>query len=406
MKLTKIIIGILCATVLSTCYFYGVHKGLNSRITVGFELDAASISIALSRLWYRLYEGYVGYRDVYNALFHVLVPDSNPNNPLNFHLLSEPQAIQQGFDYVKSLVPAHPPRFHFFPHNILSADFISVNMEDHGLADFYTLAFLLFGVQPTAMYSLYFLLMGFSVVLFISEYRHQLFPMILIGLMVSTFSIFFFSSLFNTPMLPSVNSNRFMSTLGFIPIAHALCIYFKPLQTLNRIQLYRLLAQALLFAFALSIRSSAQWQLIALIVFTLMIAMPVYWPYRKRFFELDRLRQLKHPVLMATLVFTMIVSGYQAIQGMMLNPVYHTDCSPPYHGIWHSAYLGLAVHPDWMKLNMQNPITASIDDGNSWRMFEKYMKERGLDPVCHITGGVYAGLAGTSHASGMVSFYR
>lgn len=372
-------ISAFCATILFTCYFYGIHLGLNTRVTAGVELDANSISIALSRLWFHLHEGYVGYQKVYAALFQVLVPDLNPNNVNNFYLLSDPHALQAALDNVRSIVPGQLPHY-----SVLSPEFVSIMMEDLGLADYYTLAFIVFGVHAASMYKLYFALLALSVGLFIIEYRKQFFPMLLLGLILSIFPVFFFSDLFNF-LMPSVNANRFLSTLGFIPITYALCIYFKPEIPLNRMQIMRLICQGLLFAFALSIRRSAQWQLMGLVVVTSYIAFKVYWPYRHSLWQLERLRLLKHPMLAATLIFLAIVTSYQSIQGSMMNPIYHTDTSPAGHAFWHSAYVGLAIHPDWTKVNPSITAATDINDGIALIPFERYMRQRGLNPLSDIT---------------------
>ena len=374
----------LCFMLLAIAYTYGIHKGLNTRITAGFEVDAANMGVALSRIWFGLFEGYVGYREVYNTLFRVLVPDFNPNNPENFYLLSSPQAIQHALDAVKAINPLTLPAF-----SVLTPEFISINMEDHGLADFYTIAFLLFGARPTSMYNLYFLLMLTSVLLFIFEYRQHLFPLILLCLMLASFQIFFFSPLFNPVTFPSVNSNRFISTLGFIPIAHIICMYFNGINKLRRPQVLRLIAQSMLFTFALTIRSSAQWQLITVIIYVIPVALIILWPQRKSLFNLHNLRLLTHPILASALILFSTSWIYLSIQNMALNPVYTTDCSPPQHGFWHSAFLGLSVHPQFSQFN---PNAAGISDANGWKAFEKYMHGKGLDPVCHIHNGYAYGL--------------
>lgn len=390
-------IFLFCFIILAVCYKYGVHLGLNARITAGFELDGASISIALSRLWFHLHEGYVGYQAVYMALFQILVP-TNPNDSTNFFLLSDPHAIQSAFDNVRKILPSTLPHYSF-----LSQGFIPILIEDVGLADFYTLSFLLFGVHPTSMYNLYFLLFACSILLFIIEYRRQFVPMMLLALIVSFFPVFFFSDLFSTSM-PSINSNRFLSTLGFIPIAYGLFMYFKPEEKLNRMQIARIICQALLFAFVLSIRRTAQWQLIALVLFSLGVAVKLYWPYRHSLFQLERLLLLQRPILASTLMFVFIVFSYQTLQEKMMNPIYQTDAYHNGHAVWHSAYQGLSIHSDWVKVNPS--AVGDSGDGIGFNFFMRYMKERGLNYVSPMSNTYVFGLYELVLKQRFLSFVR
>lgn len=376
------VISLFCFAVIMVCYTYGVQRGLNTRMTAGVLLDASSITVALSRLWFHLHEGYVGYQAVYDALIKVLAPDGLSNNPDNFALLRDPTAIQHAFDNVRKIIPGSLPSY-----SVLSPEFKIILMEDLGLSDFYTMAFMLFGVHPDSMYKLYFLIFSISALLFLVEYRKQFIPLLLMAAVIAVLPIFFFSDLFNISM-PSVNSNRFLSTLGFIPITYILCLYFKSEKSLGRMQVIRLITMALILAFALSIRRSAQWQLIALTTFTLMVALKHYWPYRRHLMQLERLRLLKTPLLAGTLILILVVSGYQAIQRSMMNPIYKTDYAAEGHAVWHSSYIGLSLHPDWVKLNPG--ITANIDNSDmiAFGVSVHYLEERGVGFLAPLTGGL------------------
>lgn len=366
---------LVCFFVVIVCYFFGVHQGLNTRITAGAYLDFTNMSIALSRIWFHLHEGYIGYRQVFNAISDVFLPDHDFNNFANFYRLNDPAFLQRAFDAVKH-IPGHLAHY-----SIFSSEFVSVNMEDLGLADFYTLAFMIFGVLPTAMYNFYFLIFSISILLFLSAYKRHLLPLMLLAIVISIFPIFFFSNFFSIS-LPSVNANRFMSSLGFVPILHVVCMMFRT-EKLDKKQIVFLICQGLIFAFAVSIRRTASWQLIALLMLAGFVAFKIFWPYRKKFFKLEHLRLLQQPFLASTLIFVITVSSYQALQNKMLNPIYNTDCAPNGHAIWHSAFLGLQMHPDWPKYLKAGD--TAFGDGAAFSTFENYMKKYGLNYICPMT---------------------
>ena len=388
------ILLVFCFLVLGVCYMQGVSKGLNTRITLGFQDDGTSISIALSRLQFHFWHGYLGYRQIYDTLSHVLVPDNNQENPNEWAFLSNSHMIQQAFNNAKHVASNTLPAYSMF-----SPSFVSINTNGIGLADFYTLAFFLFGAHSTAMYNTYFFLMALSLILFFVEYRSQVFPLLLISLIVGTFPIFFFSSFFSTPIIPSVDSFRFIATLAFIPMTHVLCLYFQQENKWTYMQVFRLICQSLFFAFVLSIRASIEWQVIALVLLALTIFIRLCWPYRNRLFELERLRLLKTPILMSTLVFLLAVFSYQKIQSMLLDPIYDTACVGDHHLVWHVAYLGFQQSPGWIKIDPMlktHPALRSImGDGDAWQAFVDYMPTHGgINPICGITGELMYGFDG------------
>jgi hypothetical protein len=135
--------------------------------------------------------------------------------------------------------------------------------------------------------------------------------------------------------LPSISAYRAVSALAIIPVSHLiLCIWSRaPLRSLAGLTG---LAQVALFIFVMWSRSSAQWGLMAVLVATALFGLKRWaWSYP------NRLTVWPILALMAG------VLGLSLYSTNALNPAYFTDELLPNHFTWHSAYLGLAVHPKW-----------------------------------------------------------
>lgn len=226
----KVIFALMLLSVgsIGASYERGVRLGLDTRITWGIANDAYCMTVAFSRLLFGFHEGYIGYNAITVKLAEILSP-SSLNPPDTLALLHSPVAIQTAFDAVQKIDPATLPVY----KTAKDGNFRNIWADDIGYADFYTLAFAIFGYHPNAMYQCFFLIMGLSILIFIKTYRRQIAPMASLALACCTFSVFMFSDIFTAPpfgttlmpslataLMPSVNANRFMSTLGFIPILH------------------------------------------------------------------------------------------------------------------------------------------------------------------------------------------
>ena len=250
LKKLGLLISVISLLFIALSYALGVNQGLNTRITYGFQHDAWSMSVAISRLVYSLHEGYIGYREVDRVAAEILAPDG-VHNVTSIPFLSDrdsiEEAINAGISIDPSSLPVFTPSLDGF-HTLLA--------EDVGLADFYTLAFAFFGFEADAMYNFFFLVFALSAIVFIAEYLRRPGALATLLLLCATFSMFFFSSIFENPLMPSVNANRFMSVLSFIPLLHVLW-QLKSVGSISRKTLALLIVQGLIFAFAVSIRRTS-----------------------------------------------------------------------------------------------------------------------------------------------------
>jgi len=374
-----LILAVAALMCIGLCYTQGVRKGLDTRITYAFEHDAWSMSVGLSRLLFGLHEGYIGYKKVVDTTSSVLSPNGT-HNPSSIHYLHDRSAIQQALDNVRQINPETLPPF----NDGEARNFVSIYGEDVGLADFYTLAFAIFGLKADAMYKLYFLIFLLSAVLFVAEHRKLPVALFTLLAVCGTFTVFFFSTFFNSPLLPSVNANRFATSLLVIPLLHVLWRVSSK-EKIGLRSAILLMLQALLFAFSVSIRKTGQAQLLLLFITMGVATRDIWWPQAHRF-SLTALRSLIiYPPVASGLIFIGVYTSYGIIQHTQLNKLYFSDCSLPNHMTWHSLFLGLSKHPDWETYNtMSTPGTKG--DNIAWSAFEKYMKDRNEEYTCPQTG--------------------
>ena len=213
--------------------------------------------------------------------------------------------------------------------------------DDIGFVNYVKLSFDLFGHNVQGFYYLYFILLFLSIVLFAAEFSDNL-PAITI--LLCTMLGFFaeINSTIFTPFMPSVFGLRHSSTLAIIPIWH---VAF--LTLLNRrfslLRVCKLLPQLALIAFAASIRRSADWGVIFLILLTVVLLVEQSLRLRKQ----QRRLNFKAGLLMSWPTLILLTSNivYSVYINSQLHIVYFTDDVQAYHGLWDAAYQGFALSP-------------------------------------------------------------
>src|ERR1700730_3424998 len=134
--------------------------------------------------------------------------------------------------------------------------------EDLGYADFYNIAFRLFGFSAFSTHWLYVSIISTSFILFtITFFRENL---AIASLTLGVSALFLESSSIFSELMPSFAANRFLSTLALIPLLHLIHTILR-VGPLRWAEIGVLIGQILIVSFAISARSSAQWCLFALV---------------------------------------------------------------------------------------------------------------------------------------------
>jgi hypothetical protein len=345
-------------------------------MTWGPQHDVWSAAIALSQIKFGL-SGGLAYKEVEQAITNEVTTTKNIWDILDGGtqaLLRDPSAITRGLKNAAALrkdqiaVPA------------TKDGYITDWCEDLGYADFYNLAFRLFGVNAYSTHFLYVAILLLSVLLFQARFIRDNLPMATLTLSITALLLISSSAFFNGSV-PSFAANRFLSTLGLVPLLHLVHAALRR-RAWTAAELGVVVAQAAILAFVLAARGSTMWCLLAFAFIIIATAC----------FRLRHLRWRQPPVgslsaawqfagrsvarlgiTGAVVVAVVVVVGL--VRNAQIDERYFRDDNFPHHLLWHSAYLGLTYNPEWPKYK---PFADVPDYGDAagFTVFVHRMQER------------------------------
>ena len=327
------VVSLICA------YQIGSLKGMAGVVPDAVDTQNRAIALSISRDIYG-FKGYIGHREVLNALIdsgmtQLTVPLSNqkriyPDNVRDGALMDS--AIEAALS-LGSL-----PAGSFNDRTLICGEY-----DDLGLTDYYSLAFKTFGYNIAAPFRFYFLLLGLSALLFAFSFRHSKMSMVFLSTWSFALALVISSVYFDEIGLATVHNQRFLSTLAFLPFVH-IALEISANRAISRWNLFSLILQTILLFFAWTIRQSVNWAIISIF---LIIGIAAYqrknsWWYQPNFREKLKFF-LKWPITIFCVIFILVTS----LRPIFYDRVYKLEDVLPHRMAWHSAFLGLAVHPQW-----------------------------------------------------------
>lgn len=374
-RLTNVVWGAVLICFMAIGSFSTARIGA---MTWGPQHDVWSATIAISQINFGL-SGKLGYREIGQAIVNEVTSSKNVWSVFDDQtraLLGDPAVVTRGLRagaaVAKSDIASPTSKF----------DYVADWCEDLGYADFYNLAFRLFGVSAFSTHWLYFSILVLTFILFVLVFIQDDLAIATVSLAITALFISSCSSIFSE-LLPSFAANRFLSTLVIVPLLFAIfsAIQHRPLTPL---QVAALITQALIVAFAMAARSSAQWFIVAFIVATATVIVirkrrngdgpKSGHGLRGRTAELTQIPYFQRLAITVG-VFLLVGVAYSATRNAQFDERYFWEENLPHHLFWHSAYLGLVVHPEWP----QNRPYADQTGGDTvgFRLFEHRMTEQG-----------------------------
>ncbi len=251
-----------CVVAVTLClfnaYILGKAEGLDAKLNYGAGNDVFAISIAISESLYGFNRGYVGRPEVEKAIKDILLPDDATEQQA---LAGNGAAIEAALQAATALDPST-----FQPYKSTRAPFVIMPAEDTGLVDFYKLSFFLFGYHADSTYHCFFLLLSISCLLFLMQARGQPCFLVLLVVVLFSFNLLFYSDVFTGRAdAPSVTSNRNLGILSIIATMH-LMLFSRMQNRYARVSGWLMwITQAALLIFLMTVRSSTQWQWIAVL---------------------------------------------------------------------------------------------------------------------------------------------
>jgi hypothetical protein len=320
------------------------------------------MAIAISDLVYHLNQGYVAYAVLEqwcNDRFGGKVPTERLHNAAYIN-----SAFRDAISMDQIATWSPTARDDFRP--ILHRQIVPESAEDLGRVDYYKLAFTLFGFRIEAATYLFFSFLLLSSLLLWAGFSRNFLALALLNAYLVAINLVVQSDLF-TPNLPSISAYRGFSALAIVPAIHLI------LCTWHRVRLTSWmgitgLAQTAILIFVIWTRSSGMWALIAIV----MIAVLVWLRERANW-------RLAHAWPLLAVAVALI--GLNVYTRLALHPAYFTEQLLPHHMVWHSAFIGLSLHPGW-------PYTDAdpLSDHIAWIPSAKYLAANRPDIHPQATG--------------------
>jgi hypothetical protein len=368
-------------------YQDGLSQRMNRVVPDGVDAVAQAAGVHLSEKFHGT-AGYVGRTEVLHELFrNGFTSRQNYLDPLNIQYPANVEmpdlfdrAIQNAIN-LKGL----PPDATFANKRLYAPQ-----ANDPGLVDYIKWSFELFGYRVESLYYLYFLILAAAVALYLICFYKDTLPLIALAGLLVAFLLMLDSRLFAGVHTRTVHNQRFLGTLCFVSFLHLVFVfllYRKP----TRIRVVTTALQVILFTFVMFTRSSAVWMVMAFVLIGLLIAFNRFdgqaadrTASRFRVF-------LSWPALLLAIG----VGGSAIYKSSVIHPMYTVGIFLPYHMIWHNAYIGLGLHPDWGKVGDQygsRPVPEPMSDNVGWTAAALEATERYGLPEAYLFDGEIGGL--------------
>jgi hypothetical protein len=230
--------------------------------------------------------------------------------------------------------------------------------DDIGLVDYARLGFMLFGYKIQSLYFIYFVILGLSVVIYIYTYRFRPSLLTLLAIACAAEAFVFSSSLFDPvhvasamePAAISVADPRFLSGLAIVPGLHLAALLLGNSHPSPSTILPAIL-QSIILIFAVWIRASAIWVILAIMALAIVLAISGTLHGRLKIFRM-------WPAAVLLIVWAL----HAFYVSIALHPVYREKGEISHHVFWHAVFYQLQFHPQWDKKYGQLFDNAHYDD--------------------------------------------
>ncbi|MBL6613429.1 MAG: hypothetical protein ISP49_00680 [Reyranella sp.] len=332
-SLLPIVTALLAVLIILAVFAMGVRRGMDGVIAVG-KSEQTAWAVAISEMVYGL-DGYVAHAAVIDTIIQrIRGGTSGPGDPNFEKNIANPDLLNAAISAALSLGPQ--------PEGFVSERSLRTMVDDDiGIVDYDKIAFALFGFRVQSLYYLFFVILSLSTSVFLLQYWRRPMAQVLLLCNLVAFWLELHTAMF-TPHMPSLWGMRHGSTLAILPTWHvALLMAYRTRLSWSAAMLG--LIQIAIIVFAIRICGSAGWTVIFLAALAAFFAFQLWRNTQPGERSLGTIAKaaLKWP-------FVLLLIGLAANKlytDAKLHPAYFTDDIMPYHGAWHSAYLGIIVSP-------------------------------------------------------------
>jgi hypothetical protein len=329
------------------------EKNLVSTMTEqGWSRQLYAISAALTKLRFGVGGAALDQRLLATLVRSGLTSEPDPASGVRYpDNLRDAQLLQSALVQAQT-IDLPPPR----PANAAGdyIDLMGFSGEDIGLGTYDYLAFRLFGVNVPALTYLYFVIVTASLVLYgVGHWRSVGAMAAVVAVMLALYAVIcanFMNFLVSSAIyrVPGIDAKdpRFLGTLAAIALLHMIVMWTRPRYRLGPLDYVAVALQAVIFSFALQIRSPVIWAVLALSAFWLTAgvlalrrgrSLRSLWDWRQ-----------SRSALLPTVVLAVLLSG-QLLAAVTLHPVYRAQGDVPRHTFWQGLLSSLQLDPEWDK---------------------------------------------------------
>ena len=368
------LIGLMATGTLSTARIGSISWGPTHNIL--------SAAIAISHIKFHL-SGELAYKEVAQAIADEVTSTKNATDigdDATRKLDNDPAAVTRGLragaavQRVNITIPAD------------KKGYLTDWADDVGYADFYELAFRLFGFNAFSTHWLYFSILLTTCILFAAVFFKDSLAVGSLTLLITALFLLSSSAYF-LEETPSFAANRFLSTLAIVPLLHSVHTGLRqvPLSWRENIVL---VAQTLIMSFAIAVRSAGIWCVMAAVACAFVVIIVRRIPVAKRETANGTMKRLmarfaspySGRVVATSAIVASVFATAMVIRTARIDELYYRDYNYPHHLVWHSAYLGLGWNPDWDSLRPHYADITPGGDSIGFDLFIHVMKERGARP--------------------------
>jgi hypothetical protein len=352
-------------------------------MTWGVAHDVWSATIAISQINFRL-PGKLGFHEIEQAIANQVTSTKsvwNATDAASKALANDPEAVTRGLKVGAAVKESEI----VIPDS--KQGYLTDWCEDLGYADFYNLAFRLFGVNAYSTHWLYFSILALAFGLFVTTFWRDEVAVTSVTLLITALFLISTSSLFSEKT-PSFAANRFVSTLAVIPLIHLVFVALRS-EAIDWREFAGATVQAMLLVLVIAARSSAQWCAIAIVGSTIVVSSIRYWGKERsqRLVAWLTQKDIRRLRVVGGLVVGLFVVG--AVRPSLIDERYFWDDNMPHHLTWHSAYLGLTFHPEWPLMKPYADLPDSYEDSVAFGLFTHRMQETGRPYAASWRPGYY-----------------
>lgn len=393
----RLLVAILLATsIIGLTMHSAIRRGMDHAVMIG-PGDQTAIAISLSDTVYNLRLGYIGLKQVRDAIYDHWNRGASGWPDLeqlkkNFH---DRDLLNAGLRAAASLGPQTPGY-------IEDGTLITTFYDDMGEVDYVTLAFRLFGLQIESMLYLYFTLVALSALVFILTFHDRIFALCLLFATLFAYFIELYLKVFEPVAISSYWGMRHSSTLCLVPAFHLALLLLWRTRASPTVAVGAMVQLAILIL-AWRIRGSVAWVLVFVPALAFALALLESWPKSGEPWPRSRAAIRRSLAALASSAIDVALSWRLLVRRTLrwpvvllllglvansmynratLHPIYHTDDVMPYHGIWHSVHIGLAWYvPDLVSPRVANVIKEQgVNDGTTLWTARDYLHRIHLIP--------------------------